>query len=180
MGAGRVRLVGIALGVAITIFVALAALLLAFVSLALDPFLISVTSTGTVNGVTSTTVTGERARGLFLLVAVISAVFIALFAGGFVAGRLAPPHAGFNGAVMGVLLVSVLLLWLVGSLASVLLEPTMSPDEVFTRSESVRMLGVALVVYSAVSPVFVLASFLGGRTGGRAGRRSAGTELQSG
>lgn len=159
---------------------ALGTALLAFVSLVLDPLLISITSTETDGGTTSTTVTDERVRGFLLLVSVILSVSSALFAGGFVAGRLASARAGLNGIVTGASLVAVPLVWLIGSLAFVLLEPTWSPNDVYGRSENLRMLTAALVVYSAVSPVFVVASFLGGRTGGRAGREDAGTGLQSG
>ena len=89
---------------------ALGAALLAFVSLMLDPLLISMTSTETVGGATSTTVTQERVRGLFLLLSLILAASSALFTGGFVAGRLASSHAGLNGALVGFLLVSIPLL----------------------------------------------------------------------
>ena len=160
--------------------VTLGAALLAFVSLVLNPLLISMTSTGPVNGATSTTVTQERVRGFFLLLSLILTVSSALLTGGFVAGRFASSHAALNGALVGFLLVSIPLLWLVGSLAFVLFEPIRNPGDVYGRSENIRMLGVALVVYSVVSPVFVLASFLGGRIGGRAGREDAGPGLQSG
>lgn len=159
--------------------VALGAMLLAFVSLVLDPFLISITSTGQVNGVTSVTVTQERVRGFLLLVSVISAVFLALLVGGSVAGRLAATHAGLNGIVVGIVLVAVPLVWLLGSLAFVFLEPITNPGDVYTQSENLRMLGVALVVYCVVSPVFILASFLGGRIGGRYGRGNVESDLQS-
>lgn len=125
------------LGVVTT--VSLGAMLLAFVSLVLDPFLISITSTGSVNGGTSVTVTQERVRGLLLLASVISAVFLALLVGGSVAGRLAATHAGLNGIVVGIVLVAVPLVWLLGSLAFVFLEPITSPDDAITRSYGIRL-----------------------------------------
>ncbi|MGB3635219.1 MAG: hypothetical protein WA982_14350, partial [Rubrobacteraceae bacterium] len=76
----RIRWVAVILGVATT--VALGAALLAFVSLVLQPFLISITSTGPVNGTTSVTVTQERVRGFLVLAFLITAVFLALLAGG--------------------------------------------------------------------------------------------------
>ncbi len=164
----RIRWVGVVLGTITT--VALGAMLLAFVSLVLDTFLLSTTSTGSVNGVTSTTVTQESVRGLILLVSIISAVFFALFVGVLVSGRLASIHPGLNGVVVGVVIVAVPFVWLLGSTVFVFLEPTINPDDAITRSESLRMLVAALVAYSVVSPVFVLASFWGGRIGRRFGQ----------
>ena len=175
---GRVRLVGVTSGVVVS--VALAALLLAFVSLVLDPLLISVTSAGTVDGATSTTVTGERVRGLILSTSVVLAVSFAFFVGGMLAGRLALPYSGLNGALVGTTVVVAPLVWLLGSIAFVFLEPTWNPGDVYGRSEDLRMLVAALVVYSAASPVFILASFWAGRIGGRSDRRNGEPELQSG
>lgn len=171
----RIRWVGVILGAVTT--VALGAILLAFVSLVLDPFLLLITSTGSVNGVTSITVTQERVRGLLLLLSITSAVFLALLVGGSVAGRLAATHAGLNGGVVGIVLVAVPFVWLLGSLTFVFLEPITGYGDAYGRSENLGMLGAALIVYCVVSPVFILASFLGGRLGGRSGRGNVEVDL---
>lgn len=82
------------MGVATTI--ALAVMLLAFISLVLDPFLVSITGNASAGGATSTTVAEERIRALLVGVSVILALLLALFTGGVVAGRFAPSHAGLN------------------------------------------------------------------------------------
>ncbi|MGB3634762.1 MAG: hypothetical protein WA982_12030, partial [Rubrobacteraceae bacterium] len=119
-------------------------------------------------------------RGFLVLVFLISAVFLALLAGGWMSGRLATTHAGLNGIVVGIVLVAVPLVWLVGSIAFVFLEPITSPDDAYGRSENLRMLGAALIVYCVVSPVFILASFLGGRIGDRFRSRNFEAQLKAG
>jgi uncharacterized membrane protein len=161
----HIRWIGVILGSVATVVLALA--LLAFVSLVLEPFVSSLTGTVPVDGVTSTTVAEERIRGLLMGVSVISALLLAFLVGGLVVGRFATSHAGLNGAVMGVVILAIPFVWLLGSIVIVLLNPAGSPGEVITRSESLRMLVAAFVVYSVFFPIIVLAGFLGGRVGRR-------------
>ena len=156
----RIRWVGVILAAVTTVL--LASMLLAFVSLVLEPFLGVVIGTAPVDGVTSVTVVQERIHGLLMGVSVVFAVLLALLVGGLVTGRFATSYAGLNGVVMGVIIVAVPFVWLLGSIVFVLLEPIKNPDDVYTQSESLRMLVAALVVYSVLSPIIVLASFLGG------------------
>jgi hypothetical protein len=167
----RIRWIGVILGGVATVVLALA--LLAFVSLLLEPFVSSLTGTAPVDGITSVTVAQERIHGLLMGVSVISVVLLAFFIGGLVAGRFALSHAGLNGVVMGVIITAIPFMWLLGSMVFVLLEPTKNPGDVYTQSESLRMLIAALIVYSALFPITVLAGFLGGRAGRRFyGRRA--------
>lgn len=147
-------------------------ILLSFINLVLDPFLRTVSG---VEGDAFVTVTEERVHGLLAGLAVISSILFAFFAGGFVAGRRSP-SAELNGAVMAGFMAAVPFVWLLGSLAFVFLEPAQSPDDVYTRSEGLRMLFAALMAYCVAAPVLVLAGFWGGRIGGRTGRASSGAE----
>ena len=146
---------------------ALTLLSLTLVSVVVEPFLVTVTVTAMVDGVTSVAVVEERVQGLLLGVCVLLSLFFAFFAGGAVSGRFSISSPGLNGAVMGICVVVVPFLLLAGSIVSVFLAPVTGEGDAITRSESLRMLVVALVVYSVVSPVAVSIGFWGGRTGGR-------------
>ncbi|CAN5647376.1 hypothetical protein BH24ACT20_BH24ACT20_02160 [soil metagenome] len=160
----RIRWMGVTLGIVTT--VSLAGVLLVFVSLVLEPYVSAITGTAPVGGVTSVTVTEERIRGVVVGLSVISAVFLAFFVGGLVAGRFGSSYAGLNGVVMGIPIVAVPLAALFVSVVLVLLSPIRNPGDVYTQSENLRMLSVALVVCSLISPVAVLSGFWGGRLGG--------------
>lgn len=163
----RIRWAGVALGAATT--GVLAGTLLAFISLVLEPYLGTIIGTAPADGGTSVTVTEERVHGLLVGTSVVLAVLLAFFVGGLVAGRFAPLRAGLNGAVMGALIVVVPLAGLLVGIVTSALEPIENPGDVSARSENLRMLVAALVVCSGISPVFVLAGFLGGRIGRRPG-----------
>ncbi len=158
---------GMILGIVTT--VSLAGILLAFVSLVLEPYVSSITGTTPVGGVTSVTVTEERIHGLIMGLSAVSSILFAFFVGGLVAGRLVSQYAGLNGAVMGTFIVAVPLALLLVSVVLVFLAPIRNPGDVYTQSESLRMLTAALVVCSFVSPVAVLTGFWGGRVGKRIG-----------
>jgi hypothetical protein len=141
---------------------------LAFLNLVLEPYIGVITGTGRVDGVTSFTVAEEKIHGLLVGAYVILALLLAFFIGGLVAGRFAGTHAGLNGAVMGAIVIVIPLVLLLGSIASTL-DFVGDTGDVQGRSENLRMLLAALVVYYAVSPAIVLTGYVGARLGGRLG-----------
>ena len=155
------------LGAATT--VSLAGTLLTLIGLVLDPYVRTITGTAPVDGVTSVSVVEERIHGIILGLSAFSAVLLAFFFGALLAGRFFPFHAGLNGIVMGTSIVAVPLAFLLGSIVFVLLEPTRNLDDAYIQSENLRMLTVAFIVLSLISPVAVLTGFWGGRVGERFG-----------
>ncbi|MGB3683571.1 MAG: hypothetical protein WA990_13925 [Rubrobacteraceae bacterium] len=162
----NIRWIGVILGAVTSIVLAL--VLLGFVGLVVDPLLGAVTGNAAVEGTTSLTVAQERLRGFLLGGAAILAVLFAFFIGGLVAGQFKLSYAGFNGAVTGIIVLAIPLIWLLVSIASVS-GLVGSPGDVQGQSENLRMLFAALVVYAIASPVVVLMGFWGGRIARRLG-----------
>jgi hypothetical protein len=115
----------------------------------------------------------HQLRVLASVLVPLACALLACFAGGMVAGRLAPDSPGLNGAsgtALGFLGGFVWFVW--GLVPSVFVRPS-NPGEVFTRSDNVGTLIFLTAVFCAVLPLVALGGFFGGRLGGRARRDQA-------
>ncbi|CAN5294520.1 hypothetical protein BH24ACT16_BH24ACT16_01720 [soil metagenome] len=151
----------------------LAALFYLLVSVAIDPLLYAIVMGG---GRLVTSAIGD----LLDLVDALSFLFhltamlLALMAGSLVASGSDRPYPGFRSAASATLVALCASAGVVLAVALWLQQPVNGPAEAYTRSETLGLVQVWIVVgFIVLTPVTVLAGYLGGRFGQMLLRRIA-------
>jgi hypothetical protein len=163
----RIRWVGIILGVAAAMLFVW--LLVALVDSVIIPYLHGIFAVERPGGVTSFSGRNAILYDILTLLALLSTFPLALFLGGLVVGGVVRSLPGLHGALSGAVVAAVGLAWSSANTLAILLDPV--SDTPFDDAEKFLILTVGLCV---LSPIAILAGFLGGRLGGRL-RRSRAT-----
>lgn len=162
----RMRWVGVVAGVAATML--FVRLLIRFVGAVIIPYLHGIFAVERPGGVTSfsgrNSALYEALSGLSLL----STFPLALFLGGLVVGGAVRSSPGLNAAVSGAVVAAVGLAWSLANTLALLMNPV--SDTPFDDAEKFLILTVGLCV---LSPIAVVAAYLGARLGGRLRSRAA-------
>ncbi len=158
----RIRWWNVVLGICVTLLSWL--LFSFFVGSVIDPYLATITGVDT-GGVGAKE---EALYGPLSAASMLSALVLAFFVGGVVAGGSTPSSPGLNGATTVTGLLVIVLACLLGNALTLIVNPV-SDTPVEDASTSL----IVAVALCAVFPFGVLAGFLGGRLGGRLRNRAA-------
>ncbi len=168
---GRIRWVVIPMGFIATLL--LASLLVATVGSVGGSYLYDTLAVQRPGGADSFT---GRAWNVYMFsstLVLLSCLLVAFFLGSAVVGRMVLAFPGLNGAVSGAAVAVAGWVWLLTSAIPPLLRPINDPGDVYTRAENLQMFLLWIVAFCIISPLGILASYLGGRLGGRLRRRDA-------
>ena len=163
----RIRWAGVVVGTgAAVLFVRL---LHRFVFSVIIPYLHGIFAVERPGGVTSFSGTNAALYDILSLLSLLSTFPLALFLGGLVVGLVVRSSPGLHGALSGAAVAAVGLAWSSANTLAMLLNPV--SDTPLDDAEKFLVLAMGLCV---LSPIAILAGFLGGRLGGRL-RRSRAT-----
>ena len=163
---GRIRWAGVVVGVgAAVLFVRL---LDRFVFLVIIPYLHDIFAVERPGGVTSFSGTNAALYDILSLLFLLSTFPLGMLLGGLVVGLVVRLSPGLNGALSGAAVAAFGLAWSSANTLAILLNPV--SDTPLDDAEKFLVLTVGLCV---LSPIAILAGFLGGRLGGRLRSRVA-------
>jgi hypothetical protein len=97
---------------------------------------------------------------------VLRALPVSFLLGGVSVGVMARSHPGVNGLASAAVVVAIGFAWLLATALPGLMNPISNPGEVYARSENLQMLFLWGAAFCIVSPLALLAGYLGGMVGG--------------
>jgi hypothetical protein len=166
----NVGIAGVAVGVAVTVLLVL--LLETIVIPPINSYLYDLFAVERAGGAVSFT-GGAWNRYMALSTALmLGALPVSFLLGGVSAGVAARSRPGVSGLLSAMVVVALGFAWLLATALPGVVGRTDNPGEVYTRSENLQMLLLWGAAFCAVSPLALLAGYLGGRAGGRRSRRA--------
>lgn len=161
----RIHWLAVLIGTTTTILVAVS--LTIFVGVVVDPFLYDLFAEKNSEEGVAFTGRGWSAYTNLSLFLHLLAVLLGFFAGGAMAGRVAPAFPGLNSAGTALGAIGVGVVWMIITLVPVALTTFSGLSDPYIRGENLGLLVAWVFAFCVAAPLSLLASYLGSRLGRR-------------